>query len=131
MKYLLDTNILIYRLKNLGNVNGNFLKKQNEKMSISVITYGELIFGAEKSKLREKNLEVAHEIRKIFPVENITSEIMECFGCLKANLQKTGKNVDDMDLLIAATAISNDMVLVTHNTKHFINIPELQLEDWF
>lgn len=131
MKYLLDTNILIYRLKNLGNVNGNFLKNQNEEMSISVITYGEMIFGAEKSKFREKNLSVAHEIRKIFPVENITSEIIECFGRLKANLQKTGKNVDDMDLLIAATAISNDMVLVTHNTKHFINIPELQLEDWF
>ena len=100
-------------------------------MSISVITYGELIFGAEKSKFREKNLEVAREISKIFPVENITHEIMERFGSLKASLQKSGKNVDDMDLLIAATAISNEMVLVTHNTKHFINIPELQLEDWF
>lgn len=131
MKYLLDTNILIYRLKNLGNVNSNFLKNQDEKMSISVITYGELIFGAEKSKFREKNLEVAREISKIFPVENITPEIMERFGSLKASLQRSGKNVDDMDLLIAATAISNEMVLVTHNTKHFINIPGLQLEDWF
>ena len=56
MHFLIDTNILIYRLKNLGNVNDNFLKYKDEQMSVSVVSYGELIFGAMKSKSVEKNL---------------------------------------------------------------------------
>lgn len=54
MHFLIDTNILIYRLKNMGNVNENFLKYQDNPMSISVISYGELLFGAEKSQAVEK-----------------------------------------------------------------------------
>ena len=55
MRYLIDTNILIYRLKNLGNGNTNFLMHKEEPMSVSVISYGELVFGAAKSKRVEKN----------------------------------------------------------------------------
>ena len=52
--YLIDTNIIIYRLKNLGNVNANFLKNKDKHMSLSGISYGELVFGAKKSKAVEK-----------------------------------------------------------------------------
>ena len=131
MHFLIDTNILIYRLKNLGNVNDNFLKYKDKQMSVSVISYGELIFGAMKSKSVEKNLETVKNIKSIFPLIDITSDIMEIFGEIKAYIQKIGKPVDDMDLLISATAISKGMTLVTHNTKHFENIPNLKLEDWF
>lgn len=131
MHFLIDTNILIYRLKNLGNVNDNFLKYKDEQMSVSVVSYGELIFGAMKSKSVEKNLETVKNIKSIFPLIDITSDIMEIFGEIKAYIQKIGKPVDDMDLLISATAISKGMTLVTHNTKHFENIPNLKLEDWF
>ena len=131
MHFLIDTNILIYRLKNLGNVNDNFFKYKDEQMSVSVISYGELIFGAMKSKSVEKNLETVKAIKSIFPLIDINCDIMETFGEIKAYIQKIGKPVDDMDLLISATAISNGMTLVTHNTKHFENIPNLKLEDWF
>lgn len=131
MHYLIDTNILIYRLKNMGNVNGNFLKNKNESMSISVVSYGELVYGAEKSKSVEKNLKTVNEIKSIFPLVDITSDIMDSFGKIKAFVQKIGKPSDDMDLLIAATAITNEMMLVTHNIKHFENIPNLKLVDWF
>ena len=131
MHFLIDTNILIYRLKNMGNVNDNFLKYQNEPMSISVVSYGELVYGAEKSKAVEKNLKTAHEIKEIFPLADITADVMDVFGSIKAHVQKIGKPTDDMDLLIAATAIANEMTLVTHNTKHFENIPNLKLMDWF
>ena len=131
MHFLIDTNILIYRLKNLGNVNDNFLKYKDEQMSVSVVSYGELIFGAMKSKSVEKNLETVKNIKSIFPLIDITSDIMEIFGEIKAYIQKIGKPVDDMDLLISATAISKGMTLVTHNTTHFENIPNLKLEDWF
>ena len=131
MNFLIDTNILIYRLKNMGNVRDNFLNYKREPMSISVVSYGELVFGAKKSKAVEKNMETVLEIKKIFPIITVTPEIMDTFGEIKASTQKIGRIVDDMDLLIAATAITNDMVLVTHNTKHFENIPNLMFTDWF
>jgi len=129
--YLIDTNIIIYRLKNLGNVNANFLKNKDNHMSLSVISYGELVFGAKKSKAVEKNMETVNAIKSIFPLLEITSEIMNIFREVKAYTQKIGKTIDDMDLLIAATAITNNFTLVTHNTKHFKNIPNLKVEDWF
>lgn len=131
MHYLIDTNIIIYRLKNLGNVNANFLKNKDKHMSLSGISYGELVFGAKKSKAVEKNMETVNAIKSIFPLLEITSEIMNIFGEIKAYTQKIGKTIDDMDLLIAATAITNNFTLVTHNTKHFKNIPNLKVEDWF
>ena len=131
MHYLIDTNIIIYRLKNLGNVNANFLKNKDKHMSLSVIFYGELVFGAKKSKAAEKNMETVNAIKSIFPLLEITSEIMNIFGEIKAYTQKIGKTIDDMDLLIAATAITNNFTLVTHNMKHFKNIPNLKVEDWF
>ena len=129
--YLIDTNIIVYRLKNLGNVNANFLKNKDKHMSLSVISYGELVFGAKKSKAVEKNMETVNAIKSIFPLLEITSEIMNIFGEIKAYTQKIGKTIDDMDLLIAATAITNNFTLVTHNMKHFENIPNLKVEDWF
>ena len=131
MHYLIDTNIIIYRLKNLGNINANFLKNKDKYMSLSVVSYGELVFGAKKSKAVEKNMETVNAIKAIFPLLEITSEIMNIFGEIKAYTQKIGKTIDDMDLLIAATAITNNFTLVTHHTKHFENIPNLKLEDWF
>ncbi len=57
--------------------------------------------------------------------------MMEVFGQTKAFLQKSGMIVDDMDLMIVSTALANNMTLVTHNTKHFVHILGLSLEDWF
>ena len=131
MNFLIDTNILIYRLKNLGNVNANFLKYKDNKMLISVISYGELVYGANKSKSVEKNMATVREIKSIFPMLDITPNVMDIFGEIKADTQKIGKSVYDMDLLIAASAIAHNMTLVTHNTKHFENISKLQVMDWF
>lgn len=131
MHYLIDTNILIYRLKNAGNVNSNFLKNRNEQMYVSVISYGELIYGARKSKFVEKNLETVKAIKSIFPLLDINSSVMDIFGEIKNYVQKIGRTVDDMDLLIASTAISKSMTLVSHNIKHFEHIPNLMLVDWY
>ena len=115
----------------MGNVNENFLKHQDNPMSISVISYGELLFGAEKSQAVEKNLATVQKIKSIFPLFDITPEIMEVYAKTKAYMQKMGKTTDDMDLLIASTAIANNLILVTHNSKHFQHIPRLQFVDWF
>lgn len=131
MRFLIDTNIIIYSLKNAGNVNDNFLKYKEEEMSLSVISYGELVFGAKKSGSVEKNLKTVGYIKSIFSLVDVTPDVMDVFGELKAKIQKTGRIIDDMDLLIASTAIAENMILVTHNTKHFEKIPNLRIQDWF
>lgn len=131
MRFLIDTNIIIYSLKNAGNVNDNFLKYKEEEMSLSVISYGELVFGAKKSGSVEKNLKTVEYIKSIFSLVDVTPDVMDVFGELKAKIQKTGRIIDDMDLLIASTAIAENMILVTHNMKHFEKIPNLQIQDWF
>ena len=115
----------------MGNVNDNFLKYKDENMFISVISYGELVFGAKKSSAVEKNLQTVETIKSIFPLIDVDADVMDVFGEIKAHTQKTGNVIDDMDLLIAASAISNKMTLVTHNIKHFENIPNLKIADWF
>lgn len=131
MRYLIDTNIIIYRLKNLGKVNDNFLKNKDKDMAVSVISYGELVFGAKKSKFVDKNLRTVNLIKEIFPLVDVNCDAMDVFGEIKAFAQKSGMPIDDMDLLIASTAIANGFTLVTHNIKHFENIPNLKLVDWF
>ena len=131
MYFLIDTDTLIYRLKNVGNVNDNFVRNQNSVMQISVISYGQLIFGAESSSNREKNMKMVQAIKAIFPILNIDQKTMSCFGRIKASLREKGNTADDLDLLIAATAIINNLTLVTHNTKNFENISGLSMTDWF
>ncbi len=130
MNYLIDTDIFIYSLKGKVEVLENFKKKRNNPKSMSVITYGELIHGAKKSKYEEKNFANVRRLIELFPVINITSAIMDTFGELKAKLEKSGKIIDDMDLLIGSTALTHNLILVTNNVSHFERIEGLEIENW-
>lgn len=130
MPYLIDTDILIYSIKNHPIVRNHFLINANEFKKISVITYGELIHGAKKSRDIQKNLTTVKRIADLYPVIEVNQEIMETFGDVKATLQKQGKTIDDMDLIIAATAITLNYTLVTNNDKHFSRISNLRIENW-
>ena len=130
MSYLIDTNIIIYSIKGNSIVHERFLKNENIPKSISVITYGELLFGAKKSNNYEKNLAVVYRIKELFPIINIDKAIIETFSELKANLQKSGSMIEDFDLLIASTALTMNFTLVTNNEKHFNRIKGLNLENW-
>lgn len=130
MAYLIDTDIIIYSLKNHPQVKRNFLEKANLPKSISVITYGELIYGACKSQYKEKKLAIVHRITEIFPIIDITKSVIETFGHLKIYLQKKGRSIPDMDLLIGSTALTMNYCLVTNNKRHFGDIPGLKLENW-
>jgi len=130
MSYLIDTNIIIYSIKGNSIVHERFLKNENIPKSISVITYGELLFGAKKSNNFEKNLAVVYRIKELFPIINIDKAIIETFSELKANLQKVGSKIEDFDLLIASTALTMNFTLVTNNEKHFNRIKGLNLENW-
>lgn len=130
MSYLIDTDILIYSLNGKEEVIENFKIKRNIPKSMSVITYGELIHGAKKSKYEEKNLANIRRLVEIFPVINVTPAIMETFGDIKAKLEKSGKIIADMDLLIGSTALTHNLILVTNNISHFERIEGLEIENW-
>jgi len=126
MAYLIDTDIIIFSLKGDSRVQSWMLKNQNVPKSISVITFGELIYGARKSMHPEKNIATTNRIAELFPIIDINKGIITVFGEIKAILEQKGTGIEDMDLLIAATAIYMDLSLVTSNKNHFSRINVLQ-----
>lgn len=83
-----------------------------------------------KSQNPARNLAVVYRIRELFPVIDVDRAVIETFSDLKARGPKTGSIVDDMDLLIAATALTYNLTLVTNNIKHFQKIEGLKIENW-
>ena len=130
MAYLIDTDIIIFALRGDKTVLAKFEENKNIPISISLITYAELVFGAKRSQNERTNMLKVNRIREIYPVEELNIGIMELFADIKANMYSKAMRIEDMDLFIAATAIYNDLTLVTNNTKHFKNIPLLKLENW-
>jgi len=128
-QFLLDTNICIYYIKGLYELKSKFKDVGPENCFISEITLAELKFGVAKSQAKKKNQHVLEnfltgiQILPIFPA-------LDIYASEKARLQKSGKIIDDFDLLIGATAVSFDLVMVTNNTNHFNRIKDIKLEDW-
>jgi len=130
MAYLIDTDIIIFALRGDKTVLAKFEENKNIPISISMITYAELVFGAKRSQNERTNMLKVNRIREIYPVEELNIGIMELFADIKANMYSKAMRIEDLDLFIAATAIYNDLTLVTNKTKHFKNIPLLKLENW-
>ena len=124
------TLILIYALKGNEHVLKHFQETAAEPKALSVVTYGELLYGALKSQQRQENLAKVRRLQEIFPIVEATNAIMETYAAIKADIEARGKPLDDFDLVIAATAISLGYRLVTNNERRFRRIEELKLEDW-
>ena len=101
-----------------------------EPKALSVVTYGELLYGALKSRRRQENLAKVRRLQEIFPIVETTNAIMETSAAIKTAIETRGQSLDDFDLVIAATAISRGYRLVTNNERHFRRIEELKLENW-
>ncbi len=130
MAYLIDTDTIIFALRKDKSVLAKFEENKNIPISISMITYAELVFGAKRSQNEQKNMIKVNHIREIYPIEELNEGVMEIFADIKAKIFDKGIRIEDMDLLIAATAIYNELTLVTNNTKHFENVPNLKIENW-
>ena len=128
--YLLDTDTLIYFLKCNESVVKNFKDHTNMPKAISVITYGELVYGAEKSESVSQNIAKVHQLAEIYPIIDVTRSVTDSFGEIKAYLSNSGITVDDFDLLIGCTALTLNYTIVTNNTKHYQKIPGLQVANW-
>lgn len=128
--FLIDTDILVFILRGNKSVLATLKEKEPFPKAISMISYGELLHGAEKSENPRKNTANVRQLIEAFPVIGITRCVMETYASLKADLSRKGQVLDDFDLIIAASALMLDYCLVTNNVKRFGRIPDLRLENW-
>ena len=130
MKYIIDTDILIYFLNNKKNVVDKFSKINDELIFTTIINYTELLFGAYNSLKVEHNLERFKSFLEDISVLDFDKNAAEKFAQLKSKLKQEGNLIEDMDLMIASICLTTNSVLVSNNTKHFSRIEELKIENW-
>lgn len=128
--YLLDTDTLVHFLRGNETVKEGFLKHRNQPKAISVVSYGELLYGARRSARPQENLAKVYRLAELYPVVEVSKAVMECFGEMKSGLNSKGISVDDFDLLIGCTALTLNYTVITSNTKHFKKITELRIDKW-
>ena len=131
MKYMMDTTICIYAIKNKPeSVIRKILSQNPEDLCISVVTYAELMHGVEKSQAVEKNRIAMSLFLSAITVLDFDGEAAEAYGQIRAELERKGTPIDPMDLLIAGHARSQGLILVTNNTREFARVTGLRIEDW-
>lgn len=126
-KYLLDTCTCIALIKEKPSVVEHIRQVGVDECKISDITLAELYFGAYKSG-RKEHFEDVVVISNLF--EQYDVNCMKKYGELRWQLESKGIKIGDMDMFIAATALEEDLILVTGNTKHFLRVPGLNVENW-
>ena len=127
--FMLDTDISSYIIKRRPATLAEKFEKHAETLSVSVITAAELRFGAEKAA-RPKLAELVEAYLERLAILDWTNEVTSHYARIRCELERRGKPIGNMDLLIAAHAVSQRMILVTNNLKHFSNVPGLKVEVW-
>ena len=130
-RYLLDTNICIYiQRQKPEEVLTRFQKLKPGDAAISVITWGELLYGAEKSKQRKKALQLLEEFKAFVPVLPMAENAGKTYGAIRASLESKGKPIGNNDLWIAAHAKAAALTIVTNNEREFQRVPGLKVQNW-
>ncbi len=130
-RYLLDTNICIYvRQKRSPDLLHRFEKLRPGEAAISVITFGELLFGAEKSAHRTASLERLRELQIFLSVLPLPEASAGNYGKIRAELESKGQIIGNNDLWIASHALSSGLILVTNNEREFRRVRGLRTQNW-
>jgi tRNA(fMet)-specific endonuclease VapC len=130
-RYLLDTNICIYIAKrNPPAVRERFSAHGIRELAMSVVTYSELRFGAEKSQARDRALETIRQLGERMAICALPAQAGEHYGEIRAHLQRTGQPIGNNDLWIAAHARAEGWILVSNNEAEFLRVPGLAVENW-
>jgi len=130
IKYLLDSNIVIYVMKRRPIEVLETFNQNASRMAISATTLSELHHGAEKSERVAQNLEVIEDFASRLEVLPYTEKASQHYGSIRSVLEKSGQVIGVNDLHIAAHARSEGLVLVTNNVREFELIPALAVENW-
>jgi tRNA(fMet)-specific endonuclease VapC len=129
--YLLDTNICIYiHHRRPAQVIERFKRIKSGDAVISVVTYGELIFGAQKSQRQGEALQVVEEFASTVGVLPLPMRAAAIYGELRAELEARGDVIGGNDLWIASHAKAEGLTLVTNNEREFKRVPGLNIENW-
>ena len=130
-KYLLDTNIIVFLFKKRFEMNEKIKKVGIENCAISEVSVAELHFGVECSPIdviEEKRIRLNSFLEHIQIISFSTA--IQLYAKEKARLTKLGETIPDFDILIGSTAVANDFILVTNNSKHLSRIQNIEIEDW-
>ncbi len=131
MRYLLDTNICIYLIKNQPEqVLNRFLEKPPGDIGVSSVTVAELMYGAEKSGQKERNRTALELFLAPLEVVDFDLPAAQSYGEIRAFLETNGTPIGAYDLMIAAQASSLGITMVTNNEREFRRIPDLVVENW-
>lgn len=130
IKYLLDTNILIYTIKNRPQKVREAFNLHAGQMAISTISVGELIYGAERSAKPEQNLADIEGLIARLEVLDFDTKAAKHFGEIRAELYAQGKPIGPYDMMLAGHARSQGLIMVTNNEKEFERVGGLRLENW-
>ena len=131
MRYLLDTNICIYALKERPpEVLERLREVGRAAVAVSVVTVLELRQGAEKSQQSSANHARLDFFLKSIPALDFEQHDALAGAHLRAHLERQGTPIGDLDSLIAAQALAREMILVTNNLREFERVPGLQVENW-
>lgn len=130
-RYLLDTNICIYIAKHQPpEVRSRFAALRADQVVMSVVTLGELRFGAEKSQQPARALAALASLTRLISVAELPASAGAHYGRVRAEWQRAGRPIGGNDLWIAAHALAEGWTLVSNNLGEFERVPGLPLENW-
>jgi tRNA(fMet)-specific endonuclease VapC len=127
--FMLDTDISSYIIKRRPTTLADRFESHADSLSVSVITAAELRFGAEKAA-RPKLTELVEAYLDRLAILDWTNEVSRHYARIRTELERSGKPIGNMDLLIASHAVSQGLTLVTNNLKHFSSVAGLKVEVW-
>ena len=131
MRYMLDTNICIYAIKHKPEK--VFQKLQTvdpQDVCVSSVTYAELVHGVEKSATVEKNRLALSMLLANIEILDFDVDAADCYGKIRADLEKKGTPIGPLDMMIAGHAMSMGYTVVSNNVKEFSRVPDLKIENW-
>ncbi len=131
MRFLLDTNICIYVIKQKpSSVKQRLQAIDSSDIGIFIVTLAELEYGAAKSQNPERNRQILTTFCAPFEIVGLSEEDARILGNIRADLERRGQPIGSYDLLIAAQALSRSLTLVTNNVREFSRIEGLIVENW-
>ena len=131
MRYMLDTNICIYAIKHKPEKVFQKLQEVDpEDVFVSSVTYAELVHWVEKSAAVEKNRLALSMLFANIEILNFDIYAADCYGKIRAGLEKKGAPIGPLDMMIAGHAMSMGYTVVTNNMKEFSRVPDLKIENW-
>jgi len=131
MRYMLDTNICIYAIKHKPEkVFQKLQEVEPEDVCVSSVTYAELVHGVEKSAAVEKNRLALSMLLANIEILDFDVDAADCYGKIRADLEKKGTPIGPLDMMIAGHALSRGYTVVTNNVKEFSRVSNLKIENW-